>query len=147
MVLEAYPESTSGDIWAPCDTHAPFSLHHAGRAWDWFITAPGNRATDSEKLIADELINWLLEPVDDVPHMRLRRLGIVEIIWFDRLWTTESRSWESYTFNGCPGPNVSNTTCHRDHVHFGFTVQGANGHTSWWLGLLGWLLSLLGVLL
>jgi hypothetical protein len=146
-VLVNYPETTSGDAWAPCDTHSLFSLHHAGRAWDWFITRPGNRATFSEAQTANELINWLLETVDGVPQMRLRRLGIVELIWFDRLWTTQSLTWEPYAFNGCPDPNVSNTTCHRDHVHFGFSIEGSDGQTSWWLGLLGWLLATLGPLL
>ena len=147
MVLVEYPGTSSGDAWAPCDTHSAFSLHHAGRAWDWFVTQPGNQATASEAQAAEELINWLLETVDGVPHMRLRRLGIVEIIWFDRIWTTQSRAWTPYTFFGCPDPNVSNTTCHRDHVHFGFSIEGANGHTSWWLGFLGWLLATLGQLL
>ncbi len=144
MVLGAYPESASGDIWGPCNTHSPFSLHHAGRAWDWFITVPGNLASDAERAVADELVNWLLEPVDGERHMRLRRLGITEIIWFDHIWTSESRRWHVYDLNGCPDPDVSNTTCHRDHVHFTFTVEGANGHTSWWLGLLGWWLAFLG---
>src|ERR671912_92120 len=66
MVLAAYPASWSGELWAPCNSpnHISTSSHHAGRAWDWFITAMGNRSEGAERAMADELLAWLLEPVD-----------------------------------------------------------------------------------
>ena len=41
MVLAAYPASWSGELWSPCNSpkHISTSLHHAGRAWDWFVAA------------------------------------------------------------------------------------------------------------
>lgn len=151
MVLSTYPQTQSGDAWAPCSSprHMSTSNHHAGRAWDWFIAPEGSRASSAERAAPDELVQWLLETVDGEPHMRARRLGIVEIIWFDQLWQSRAgyRYLRPYPLQGCPDPNASNTGCHRDHVHFGFSTAGANGQTTWWQGLAGLLLSTVGWLL
>ena len=149
MVLAAYPASWSGDLWSPCNSpnHISTSAHHAGRAWDWFITATGNRAGLAERAIADELLAWLLEPLDGVIHARARRLGIVEIIWFDQRWSAQTKAWLPYNLQGCPDPAASNTGCHRDHVHFGFSAAGADANTTWWRGDLGWVLSSLDTLI
>lgn len=50
MVLAVYPASWSGDLWSPCNSpnHISTSAHHAGRAWDWFVTAMGSRAVAAE---------------------------------------------------------------------------------------------------
>lgn len=149
MVLAAYSASWSGALWSPCNSpeHISTSLHHAGRAWDWFVTARGTRAGTAERAIADELLAWLLEPVDGVAHARARRLGIVEIIWFDQRWSAQTKAWRPYNLQGCPDPAASNTGCHRDHVHFGFSAAGADGNTSWWRGEVGWVISSLDTLI
>ncbi len=146
MVLATYPHTSSGDAWAPCDSpsHIGTSNHHAERAWDWFIAPEGTRASAEQRAAPDELIEWLLAPEGGIPHMRARRLGIVEIIWFDQIWQSRTRIWRTYPLQGCPDPNANNTGCHRDHVHFGFSVAGADGHTTWWRGLEGWVLSTAG---
>ena len=143
MVLAAYPASWSGELWAPCDSpaHISTSLHHAGRAWDWFVTTAGNRAEAGERAMGDELLTWLLESQDGVAHARARRLGIIEVIWFDRRWSAQTKEWRPYNQQGCPDPAASNTGCHRDHVHFGFSAAGADSNTSWWKGEAGWILS------
>lgn len=147
LVMAAYPGSTSGETWSPCGSsgHSTLSLHHSGQAWDWFVASPGAAAGLTERAMGDELVGWLLQTVGSQPHMRARRLGITEIIWFDRLWTSAGRQWMPYTVSGCPA--ADNTTCHRDHVHLTFSREGAGANTSWWLGLQGWLLSTLGYLL
>jgi hypothetical protein len=58
-----------------------------------------------------------------------------------------ARSWTTYTAGACPDPAESNTVCHRDHVHFGFSKAGSDGRTSWWQGLRGWAQSTLAELL
>ncbi len=143
MVLAAYPSSWSGELWAPCNSpnHVSTSLHHSGRAWDWFVTAMGDRAGSVERAMADELLAWLLEPLDGVADARARRLGMVEIIWFDHRWSAHTKAWLPYNQQGCPDPAASNTGCHRDHVHFGFSAAGADANTTWWRGDAGWLLS------
>jgi hypothetical protein len=149
MVLAAYPASRSGDLWSPCNSpnHISTSSHHAGRAWDWFVTATGNRADTAERAIADDLLAWLLDPLGGVAHARARRLGIVEIIWFDQRWSAQTKAWLPYNLQGCPDPAASNTGCHRDHVHFGFSAAGADANTTWWRGDIGWVLSSLDTLI
>ena len=71
MVLAAYPGTRSGDSWAPCDTHSTTSLHHSGRAWDWVVAPTGEAASPSARAQADELLGWLLEPVDGQPDAEL----------------------------------------------------------------------------
>jgi hypothetical protein len=147
LVMNAYPATGRGDAWAPCDTHGPGSLHHGGRAWDWVLAEDGAVAGPEAQATAAELLDWLLETQAGEPHARARRLGIVEIIWFERLWTSGARAWAPYQAGACPDPSASNTSCHRDHVHFGFSKAGADGNTSWWQGLLGWLQSTLAELI
>ena len=96
--------------------------------------------------MGDELVGWLTQPVDGVADARARRLGIVEIIWFDQRWSSQTKAWLPYNEQGCPDPAASNTGCHRDHVHFGFSAAGADGNTSWWRGDLGLVLSTLDTL-
>jgi len=147
MVLAAYPSTQRGDVWAPCNTHGATSLHHAGRAWDWVLANDGEVASPEARGKANELLGWLLEPVNGQRNARARRLGMVEVIWFNQLWTTQSRSWVPYSLANCSDPRESNTACHRDHVHFGFSRAGADGNTSWWHGLYGLILSTIDWLL
>jgi len=137
IVLAAYPNTVSGDAWAPCDSHSSTSLHHSGRAWDWVVAADNEIATPEVRAQVDELLRWLLAPEGTEPHARARRLGIVEIIWFDQLWTSGTRAWVPYPVFDCTDPAVSNTTCHRDHAHFTFSRSGADAQTTWWLGWRG----------
>jgi hypothetical protein len=78
-----------------------------------FVAATGSRAVATERAMADELLAWLLEPLDGVAHARARRLGIVEIIWFDHRWSSQTKAWLPYTLQGCPDPAASNTGCIR----------------------------------
>ncbi len=93
-------------LWAPCNSpnHISTSTHHAGRAWDWFVTAMGNRSEGAERAMADELVAWLLEPVDGVADARARRLGIVEMIWFDQRWSAQTKAWRPYNEQGLSRP-------------------------------------------
>ncbi len=122
LLQRNYPGTTPGAIWAPCRTHSPTSDHHTGRAYDWMVV--GHEAD------ADEVVDWLLETVDGVPHARVRHMGIRYIIWDNRIWSTSNREWREYA--NCSSRPSADTACHRDHVHFSFGVQGADGKTSWW---------------
>jgi hypothetical protein len=143
MVLAAYPKTRSGDAWAPCGSHSERSLHDSGKAWDW-VLADGDVVAPAElRAQADELLEWLLEDLRFQRDMRARRLGIVEMIWFGRLWTSETKKWDPYPLADCSDPEVSNNTCHRNHVHFTFSDAGAGGRTTWWDGFAGFIASLL----
>ena len=122
----------------PCnaDWGVTYSQHKTGRAIDFMVDSRSPQG----RLDGTALLQWLFEPVDGIPHARLRRLGIVEIIWDARIWTTEADSvitswdpatWRPYTGLGCSGdPLNEGTECHFDHFHFSLSAAGAAGLVS-----------------
>lgn len=136
LVMAAYPRTTSGAIWAPCNTHSPNSEHHAGRAWDWMISKGGQAPDGDRAAMAYEVIDWLTEDEDGAADMRLRRLGIRYMIFDGKIWSSSTREWGPYSPGNvdCADKHQNITTCHRDHVHFTFSEAGADGDTSWWRG-------------
>ena len=71
---------------------------------------------------------------DGTPAANARRLGIMYIGWGDEMWRAydTDRGWTElkgcYSLQG----SGSDTFCHRDHVHFSMTWDGAAGRTSYW---------------
>ena len=107
------------------------SEHYDGRAVDWSVTV--REATSKAKATA--VINWLLATdAAGNPYANARRLGVMYIIWDGKIWGSyrPGDSWREY--NGCSKTTTTatDTTCHRDHVHFSLSWEGANKHTSWW---------------
>lgn len=109
------------------------SQHKTGRAIDLMVDSRDPQG----RVDGLELLAWLFEAVDGVPHARLRRLGIVEIIWDARMWTTaeaahittpDPATWRPYTGLGCAGDPLGQATeCHFDHFHFTLSAAGAEG--------------------
>jgi hypothetical protein len=130
MVLDATGVGSDGGIARACGSRAYTSDHEAGSAWDWMVHVNDPR----ERAAAESVLAWLLEPVDGVDAMRARRLGITYIIWADHIWSPDRGGWGVYTFPtaGTSCPSAGDTACHRDHVHFSFSAEGARGTTSWW---------------
>ena len=121
--------------WRPCDATwgVPESQHKTGRAVD--VSIDYRRATP-DRADGQALLNWLFENGAE----RLRRLGVVEIIWAGKIWTSASdqsrltsdiASWRTYTGLGCPNPNDA-TNCHYDHFHFTLSVAGSDKTSTWW---------------
>ncbi len=92
------------------------SLHAEGRALDWMISAgsAANRKIVGRFIGRVSAGNWRLG----------RAMGIQEIIWNRRIWTSgrHTEGWRAYT-----GPNP-----HTDHVHIGMNRAGASKRTSFW---------------
>jgi hypothetical protein len=120
----------------PCNATwgAKKSQHKTGRAVDIFI----DQDTKNSPAPADgrALLDWLFENSAE----RLKRLGIVEIIWGGKIWTVArdgSRpspniaTWRVYTGLGCPN-SKSRTACHYDHFHFTLSREGSERRSSWW---------------
>lgn len=57
-------------------------------------------------------------------------MGLAYVIWQDRIWSASRPGWRDYS--DCASPGTDDTRCHRDHVHFSFGADGADGRTSWW---------------
>jgi hypothetical protein len=95
---------------------AQMSLHAEGRALDWMISAgsAANRRIVARFVRRVSARNWKLG----------RALGLQEIIWNGRIWTSarHTEGWRAYT-----GPNP-----HTDHVHIGINRPGASKRTSYW---------------
>jgi peptidoglycan hydrolase-like protein with peptidoglycan-binding domain len=118
LVLRTYPETGSDGIVLECSAPGR-SEHKDGRAWDWRVRAwvPGERAD------AEALLRWLLAPdAAGYPAANARRLGIMYIIWDNRMW----RSYEAAS-GWLPYSGVDS---HTGHVHFSFGWAGALGQTS-----------------
>lgn len=122
LVLRQYP--ATGDLGAlrNCTDDAT-SEHLDGRAWDWEVDV----GRPKQFAAATDLLNWLLaDGPDGRPGYWARRLGIMYIIYNDRIWGSY-RSGEGWRDLGGGDP-------HTDHVHFSFSWAGAAGTTSFWDG-------------
>ncbi|MBB5953749.1 hypothetical protein FHS29_000319 [Saccharothrix tamanrassetensis] len=109
-----------------CDQGAT-SEHKEGRALDYAF----NVTDATEQAQADDVLNWLMATDrHGNAHALVRRLGIMYIIWNNQIWSATDPRWTQY--NNCSGDSGDPTACHRDHIHFSFSRQGANKETSWW---------------
>jgi hypothetical protein len=61
-----------------------------------------------------------------------RRLGVMYVIWNNRMWGAWSGRWEEY--DGCLSrlTRADDNACHRTHVHISLSWNGANGRVSYW---------------
>jgi hypothetical protein len=84
---------------------------------------------------AKAFIGWLLATDKAGNRFAMaRRLGVMYLIYDNRMWGAWDGRWEEY--NNCshlPGPTYANS-CHRTHMHISLTWNGAMGHTSYWTG-------------
>lgn len=108
------------------------SEHHEGRAFDWSVDVrrPADRAR-VRRLFADL---FATDPAGN-RHARARRMGIMYVIWNDRIFS----AWNG--FRAVPYLNsacrtvrrCSRTLRHLDHVHISITRDAAAGLTSWYV--------------
>jgi hypothetical protein len=132
LLVTTYGPAT---IYIPRSCTSSTSEHFDGRAVDWMRSV----RVPAEKEMADAFVAWLLAPaLDGTPHEMARRLGIMYIIWDNRMirMYDVARGWTEYgncldAANAGPGMD---TSCHRNHVHLSLSWDGAAGITSWWTG-------------
>jgi peptidoglycan hydrolase-like protein with peptidoglycan-binding domain len=127
LLTATYPNTTFGGGRA-CTDHPP-SEHYDGRAVDWMNTY--RNAT--QRAQANALLTWLFaKDANGNPYANARRLGVMYIIWNNKIWGSYNPSWRPYN-NCATTPQTSmDTTCHRDHMHFSLSWEGAQGRTSYW---------------
>ena len=127
-------KSTTPTTWAStyaCGTDGTPSEHSDGRAIDWMVSMTNAR----QKAAAFAAISWLL--ATDAQGNRFamaRRLGIMYLIYDNRMWGAWSGQWEDY--NGCQAKSMQKAayanSCHRTHIHISLSWNGAQGRTSFW---------------
>lgn len=112
----------------------PTSEHTEGRALDWMVT--GRIPADKAK--AEAFLGWLLATGPDGTKAAMaRRMGIMYIGWNNQIWRGYNKvGWGE--LKGCKAKSKAGTNydtyCHRDHIHFSLTWDGAAGTTSYWDG-------------
>ncbi|MEZ4288160.1 MAG: hypothetical protein R3A47_08465 [Polyangiales bacterium] len=121
MALRKYPSTRDLGIVRAC-AGSDRSLHKAGRAFDWGL----NINNSAEKQLANGFIGWALSPDEfGHSHAMARRMGIAELIWNRRIYTTR----QSPLFTGV---YYSGASAHTDHIHMSFTKRGGSGWVTWW---------------
>ena len=131
LLVDTYPGTSFGGSRA-CPATAN-SEHHEGRAVDWMNSVRDAR----QKKQAKAVIAWLFAPdAEGRPYANARRLGVMYVIWDNRIWGAyrPGDGWRAY--NGCTAKSKQkkslDSACHRDHVHLSLSWEGAMGRTSYW---------------
>lgn len=112
----------------------PTSEHTEGRALDWMVSM----RVPAEQAKAVAFLNWLLAPGPDGTKAAMaRRMGIMYIGWNNQIWRGYNKvGWGE--LKGCFAKSKAATSydtfCHRNHVHFSMTWDGAAALTSYWDG-------------
>lgn len=110
------------------------SEHYDGRAIDWMVNSR-NRAQARK---GDDFVKWLT--MSRGPHIAAmaRRLGIMYLIWRDRVWKIYQAELGWQPYRECLTPAfrspANDNDCHRNHVHISLTWDGALKRSSWWRG-------------
>jgi hypothetical protein len=128
LLIRTYPNTSFGGAYA-CGTDGTRSEHYDGRAIDWMNSV----RNPVQAMQAASVIKFLLATdAYGNKFAMARRMGIMYMIWDNHIWGTWSGTWQDY--NGCtktPSPALDNA-CHRNHIHFSLSWDGALGYTSFW---------------
>jgi hypothetical protein len=126
LLVATYPD-TSYNTTYRCGSDGKQSEHYDGRAIDWMVSA----RTVKQKAEATAAINWMLATDKAGNRFAMaRRLGIMYIIFNNRMWGSWSGKWEAYE-NCAKQPSPANDSyCHRNHVHISMGWNGAEKRTS-----------------
>ena len=109
----------------------PSSEHYDGRAIDTFF----NVRNATERAEASAVLTWLLAyDTAGNRYANARRLGVMYIIWNNRMWSSyrSSEGWRPYSTCADTPSSAYDTACHRNHIHLSLSWEGANGRTSFW---------------
>jgi hypothetical protein len=132
LLTKTYAHTTWSATYA-CGTDGAQSEHYEGRAIDWMVSAR-NAATKAD---ARAFYTWLLaKDKYGNPAAMARRLGVMYIIFNNRMWGAWDGRWEQY--NGCLSKKLAahshDNACHRTHMHISLSWNGARAKTTFWTG-------------
>lgn len=128
LLTRTYRGTTFATTYA-CGTDGTRSEHYDGRAIDWMVSI----ADPAQHADALAVLRWLL--ATDAAGNRFamaRRLGVMYVIYDNRMWGAWDGRWEPY--NGCARlkSHAYDNSCHRTHMHISLSWNGAMGRTSFW---------------
>jgi hypothetical protein len=118
------------------------SGHEEGRSLDYRFLA----SDSTQRAQAYALLGWLLATDrHGNPHANARRLGLMYVQFNNKMWRAydPSSGWRAQTVSvggvkrDCATLPASYVTrCHRDHIHFSFSWDGAYKRTTWFGGII-----------
>ena len=126
LLLKTYPNTSYGSA-RNCATST--SEHYEGRALDWMASV----RDPTTKAEAQAVLTWLFA-TDSAGNKRanLRRLGVMYLVWNNQIWGAWDQTWQPY-YNCASTPQASlDDYCHRSHIHFSLSWEGAEKQTSFW---------------
>lgn len=98
---------------------------------DWMNSVRNTK----QRAQAKAVLTWLLA-TDRKGHGQAtaRRLGVMYIIWNNRIYSLHSSSQGWRPYNNCANrtQHKDDTACHRDHIHLSLSWEGAMARTSFW---------------
>ncbi len=125
-----YPGSGSLGISRSC-RDGGVSEHKEGRAFDWAVNVGSAR---DRGYVADFLRRIFATDADGNRHALARRMGIMYLIWNDRIYSSYY-GFSERPYRGCANlSGCSDTLRHRNHVHLSLSRDGGAGRTSWYTG-------------
>jgi hypothetical protein len=131
QLIQATYANTYGLSRSCTSATTPSSEHFDGRAVDTFF----NVRNTTERAEADAVLAWLLG-TDKAGnrYANARRLGVMYIIWNNKMWSSyrSSEGWRPYSTCATTPSSAYDTACHRNHIHLSLSWEGANGRTSFW---------------
>jgi hypothetical protein len=113
----------------PCGTDGTRSEHYDGRAIDWMVDIHNTK----QHAAANAVLSWLLATDKAGNRFAMaRRLGVMYLIYDNRMWGAWDGRWEQY--NNCfhLPQRANDNACHRTHMHISLSWNGAMGRTSYW---------------
>ena len=108
------------------------SEHYDGRAVDWHVTQRDPRSARK----GDDFVKWLTRSEGRHLGAMAQRLGVMYVIWRNRIWQSYRADKGWVEFRHCFDDRFQtarhDSFCHRDHVHISLGWAGARMATSWW---------------
>lgn len=125
---------SQGPISRPCKVGG-VSEHKEGRALDWVLDAGRKKDRRRARAFLDQV--FATDGAGNA-HAKARRMGIMYVIWDDRMWASYDRfDRRRYLSSSCTSVKAcSKTLRHRDHMHISLSRRGGAGRTSWYDGRL-----------
>ena len=130
LLVHTYPGTYYSSTYS-CGTDGTISEHYDGRAIDWMVSIRSKRTYADAKAV----ISWLL--ATDAQGNRFamaRRLGVMYLIYNNRIWGSWDGRWEPYNDCAKQASRGYDSSCHRDHMHISLGWNGAMGTTTFWTG-------------
>jgi hypothetical protein len=128
LLVTTYPNTSYGGAY-DCGMDGNRSEHYDGRAVDW-MNSVRNPVQAAQ---AAAVIKFLLA-TDKYGNQfaNARRMGIMYIIWNNKMWGSWDGKWADYN-NCAKTPSTAlDSACHRNHMHLSLSWNGAKGRTSFW---------------